>query len=81
MVIAEPLAPSGEILAQRFTEHGALVEFDSMPLPVIETNRLDPFITVERQGKTSRRILAAGEQHKSPSRDFAHRAMPLPIPV
>jgi hypothetical protein len=50
-----------------------------MPLAVIETNRLDPRISVERQGKTCRRILAAGKKYERPCRGFGHRAVPMPI--
>jgi hypothetical protein len=46
-------------------------------LAVIESNRLDPRISIERQGKTSRRILAAGKQDERPRRCSSHRAAPV----
>src|SRR4029077_4153648 len=42
----------------------ALVEFDSVPLAIVEADRLDELMAIERQGKTGRRILAAGKQHQ-----------------
>ena len=77
VVVAEPLAPRGEILAKRFADRGALVELDAMSLAVIESNRLDPRMSIERQGKTGRRILAAGKQDERPRRGSGHRAAPV----
>src|SRR5207244_1455721 len=76
VVIAEAVAPRGEILAKRFANRGALVELDMMSLAVIETNCLDPRISIERKGKTCRRILAAGKQDKRRRCGPGHRAAP-----
>lgn len=76
MILAEPLAPGREILAKRFADRGTLAELDAMSLAVIESNRLDPRKSIECQGKTSRRILAAGKQDERPRRGSGHRAEP-----
>jgi len=77
VVIAEALAPRGEILPKRFADRGALFELDAMSLAVIESNRLDARISIECQGKTRRRVLAAGKQDERPRRGSGHRAAPI----
>src|ERR1700730_17432483 len=77
VVLAEAVAPRGEILTKRFADRSALVELDAMSLAVIESNRLDPRISIECQGKTCRRILAAGKQDERPPCGSGHRAAPV----
>jgi hypothetical protein len=64
VILAETVAPGGKIFADRFQDYLALAEFDVMSLAIIETDRLNELMTIERQGKTCRRILAAGKQDK-----------------
>jgi hypothetical protein len=64
VILAETFAPLRKIPADRLTDNLALVEFDFVPLAIVEADCLDEHMAIERQGKTGRRILAAGKQYK-----------------
>ena len=64
MVFAKPGTPGRKALAQARQQQGSHVEFDPVPLTVVEAQRFDTLVLIERLGQASGRILAAGKQDK-----------------
>ncbi len=64
MIVAEPRTPIGKRTRNGIAKTFTAFEFDTMPLAVVEAERFDRFVSIERPGKTRGRILAAGKQHQ-----------------
>ncbi len=52
-------------MADTTSDHALHVEFDPMPLAIIETDRLDVVEALKRPGETRGRILPSRKKHKS----------------
>jgi hypothetical protein len=65
VIVAETLAPCGKRPRYRTAKTFAAFEFDPVPLAIIETERLDRFITFKCPCEARGGILAAGKQHQS----------------
>ena len=64
MIVAEPLAPLGERARYCAAKALAALKLDAVPLAIIETQRFDRFISIQRPGETGGRILATGKQYQ-----------------
>ncbi len=65
MIFAEAVGPSRKCPRHCVAKPFATFEFDSVPLAIIEAQRLNRFVTFERPGEARGGILAAGKQHQS----------------
>ncbi|CFP58709.1 Uncharacterised protein [Bordetella pertussis] len=73
MIVAQALGPVGKVGAQ-FAQHDlAGIQLDAMPLAVVETQRLDVGIALQRPGQASGGILSAREQHQGASLMVLHK--------
>jgi hypothetical protein len=66
VVFAESVRPAREAGAQPLQHERPHVEFDGMPLSVVEPDRLDLAVAVERPREAGGGVLSAGEQHEGP---------------
>ncbi len=64
MVFAEPAHPHRKATRDPLAHPHPSSEFGCMALAVVEADRLDPLIAVQRPGEADAGILAAGEQHQ-----------------
>ena len=66
VIFTEPARPAREAGAQSVQHERPHLEFDGVPLSVVEPDRLDLAVAVERPGEAGGGILTSGEQHESP---------------
>jgi hypothetical protein len=64
VVFAQARAPIGEGFAQPLQHRPPAIELDAMALAVVEADRFDMLVALQRPGQTGGRVLAAGEQHQ-----------------
>src|SRR5262249_28173119 len=62
VIFAEALAPRGERARNRGAKAFAALQLDAMTLAVIEAERLDGLLALERPCEARGRVLAAGKQ-------------------
>jgi len=65
VVVAEAAGPRGNRACNGLAKPFAAFEFDAVPLTVIEADRFDSLLTIERPGEARGGFLAAGKQHES----------------
>ena len=64
MIITEPLAPASVQSRHSFAQSRANLEFDGMPLAIVETDRLHPREAFKRPGEANGGILPARKKDK-----------------
>ena len=63
MVFAELPRPLWKVMFHLGEDHKPLIELDAVALPVVESHRLDPVISLQRPGEAGGRILSTGKQN------------------
>jgi hypothetical protein len=82
MILAKARRPGRKFFCYRRADRRALVEFDFVPLAIVEAYRLDMVVAVERKGKAGCRILATGKKDEGfcsgqLSKTFVYEALVL----
>jgi hypothetical protein len=64
MIVAEPLGPGWKNGRKQLEDPLARFELGAMALPVVEADRLDALVALERPGKAGGGVLASGEKNQ-----------------
>ena len=78
VVVAEPRAPARKLAAQLRAHVQPALELDVVALAVVEADRLDVGVALERPGQADGRVLTAGEQDQRAARVSSPRSSPWP---
>ena len=76
VIVAEARSPSAESGCEGVAHVDPARPLGGLPLAVVEADRLDVGVVLERIGEADGRVLAAGKEHQGAARIASHAALP-----